>query len=94
GIPHAGGPGTLNPLYAPRGAEGASWRMVVELGPEVAARGIYPGGQSGNPVSWRYDDRLPGWKNGELHELLFPKQSADLPADRTSAVLVLRPEGG
>jgi penicillin amidase len=91
-IPHAGGPGTLNPLYGARGMEGASWRMVVELGTEVAAHGIYPGGQSGNPVSPRYDDRLTGWKNGELDELRFPQQAADLPADRVSAVLVLRPE--
>lgn len=91
-IPHAGGPGTLNPLYGPRGTEGASWRMVVELGPEVTARGVYPGGQSGNPVSPRYDDRLPAWKSGELADLRFPRRPSDLPDDRVTAVLVLRPE--
>ncbi len=91
-LPHAGGPGTLNPLYAPRGTEGTSWRMVVELGPEVSARGIYPGGQSGNPVSPRYDDRLSGWRNGQLDTLRFPRTAVDLTDDRVTATLVLRPE--
>jgi penicillin amidase len=47
-LPPAGGPGTLSPTTRD-GTHSASWRMVVELGPEVRAWGTYPGGQSGDP---------------------------------------------
>ncbi len=60
------GPGNLNPSSG-SGTHGASWRMVVELterGPQ--ARVIYPGGQSGNPASRHYDDRLEDWQRGVL----------------------------
>ena len=57
-----GGPGILN---ATGSRNGASWRMVVELGPEIKAFGVYPGGQSGNPGSKYYDNFIPVWANGE-----------------------------
>jgi penicillin amidase len=60
------------------GGQGASWRMVVELGSTVRAWGTYPGGQSGNPASVRYDDRLPLWLKGELAELRFPRRPEEL----------------
>ncbi len=44
---------------------GASWRMVVEMGDEINAFGIYPGGQSGNPGSKFYSNFIPIWANGE-----------------------------
>ena len=75
-----GGPGTLSPSSTTGGGEGASWRMVVALGPDVRAWGIYPGGQSGNPVSRRYEDRLPQWTRGELSELHVPRTPADVAA--------------
>ena len=53
-----------------------SWRMVVELGPEVRAWGNYPGGQSGNPGSRFYDDFVDDWAAGKPCELVFLK-SAD-----------------
>ena len=77
GIPMQGGATTLNPSSG-RGGFGASWRMVVELGPQVRAWGIYPGGQSGNPASSRYLDRLPRWRDGELDTLLTPGRLEDL----------------
>jgi penicillin G amidase len=58
-----------------------SWRMVVELGPEVKAWGNYPGGQSGNPGSRFYDDRIGDWAAGKPYELVFLK-SADDPDPR------------
>ncbi|WP_192349168.1 penicillin acylase family protein [Algoriphagus sp. Y33] len=57
-----GGSGILN---ATSGRHGASWRMVVELGSEVKAFGIYPGGQSGNPGSRYYSNFIQKWANGE-----------------------------
>ncbi len=91
-IPMASGPGTLNPSSGD-GTEGASWRMVVELGPEVRGWGTYPGGQSGNPASARYDDRLPSWAHGQLDSLRFPHRAADLTGHLLSSTLTLTPAG-
>jgi penicillin amidase len=63
--------------------------MVVELGDEVTAWGTYPGGQSGNPASRHYLDRLPLWLEGELAPVLFPRTAEEIPADRLRAVLSL-----
>lgn len=79
GLPAKGGPQLLNPVSG-AGTHGASWRMVVELGDTVRARGTYPGGQSGNPVSAAYDDRLAHWVRGELQDLRFPRDAAELEA--------------
>jgi penicillin G amidase len=57
-----GGRGMLN---ATSERSGASWRMVVEMGDEISAFGIYPGGQSGNPGSKFYSNFIPIWANGE-----------------------------
>lgn len=89
-LPVQGGPGNLNPS-AGGGTHGASWRMVVELGPEMAAWTIYPGGQSGNPVSRRYDDRIEKWLNGELDAVHFPRESSQLTSERVIGVFHLSP---
>jgi penicillin amidase len=52
--------------------------MVVSLGPEVAAWGVYPGGQSGNPLSKWYRDRVDRWSAGELDSLPVPATPAAL----------------
>jgi penicillin amidase len=91
GIPVQGGPETIAPA-GQRGTHGASWRMVVELGHEVRAWGTYPGGQSGNPASRRYADRIPGWSRGELDEIRFPARASDLPGERTRARITFVPE--
>jgi penicillin amidase len=57
---------------------GPSWRMVVELGPEVRAWGIYPGGQSGNPGSKHYDEFIDDWAAGRPYELVFLKSADEL----------------
>lgn len=80
GIGVQGGYGTLNPSAGT--GYGSSWRMVVELGPNVRAWGIYPGGQSGNPASQRYRDRIAKWSNGELDSLRVPAVAADLTTPR------------
>jgi penicillin amidase len=65
--------------------------MVVELGPELRAWATYPGGQSGNPVSPRYLDRLPQWTKGELSPVHVPATPSALDAAHRSSVLTLRP---
>jgi penicillin amidase len=89
-VPSQGGPSTLNPL-GESGTFGPSWRMVVEMGPEVHAMGTYPGGQSGNPASARYLEHLVTWSKGELDTLRFPKSEADLDRRTITSVLTLTP---
>jgi penicillin amidase len=89
-IPVQGGPGTLSPS-AGAGTMGPSWRMVVELGPELRAWATYPGGQSGNPVSPRYRDRLALWTAGQLEPVRFPRTADALDAAHRVATLTLQP---
>jgi penicillin amidase len=88
-VPLQGGPGTLNPSSG-AGTQGASWRMVVELGPEIRAWAVYPGGQSGAPASTRYTDRLSQWSLGQLEPVLFPRTPAELDRRRIISTLVLK----
>jgi penicillin amidase len=83
-----GGPGTLSPSSG-SGGFGASWRMVVELGPQLTAWATYPGGQSGNPASTRYADRVPTWQAGRLDSLVVPRTAAE--AGQGRSVLTLTP---
>jgi penicillin G amidase len=93
GLSIQGGPGLLNPSSGD-GRHGASWRMVVNLGDEVSARGTYPGGQSGNPVSPGYTDRLQSWVAGSLEPLRFPRSTEELEsAGHLRARLTLRSGG-
>jgi penicillin G amidase len=87
GLAVAGGPSTISPSSVTGGGEGSSWRMVVELGKDVRGWGTYPGGQSGNPASPHYDDRLEQWTRGELAPLHFPRTASEV---RPTAVLILR----
>lgn len=91
GLPVQGGRGTLNPLVA-TGNFGASWRMVVEAAPnELKAWGTYPGGQSGNPASSRYENHIPEWMAGELEPLIVPRWIPQLSKQETLSRLTLRP---
>lgn len=85
-----GGPETIAPAGR-HGTAGASWRMVVELGPELRAWATYPGGQSGNPASAFYANRIPQWTAGELDAVLFPRVPADIPADRVRSTMTFEP---
>ncbi|SDS30623.1 penicillin amidase [Mucilaginibacter mallensis] len=69
--------GTSGVINALKGDNGPSWRMVVQLGPQVKGYGILPTGESGNPGSYYYDDMLPIWKSGQLSELLFMQKPGD-----------------
>lgn len=89
-IPVQGGRGTLNPSVQ-NGGFGSSWRMVVELGPVIRALGTYPGGQSGNPASSRYADRLRFWKDGDLELLTVPAAPDSLAPAQVLSRLTLSP---
>ena len=87
-IPVQGGPATLSPSSG-SGTHGASWRMVVELGPALRAWATYPGGQSGNPASARYRDRMDEWTRGALTPVRLPTSPAELTEAQRSARLLL-----
>lgn len=91
-LPVEGGPGTLSPASG-GGTAGPSWRMVVELGPDVQGWGSLPGGESGNPASPRYDNQLRTWVSGTLQELYFPPDSIVLARPPGSPALTLDPRG-
>ena len=67
-----------------------SWRMIVALGDEVEAYGVYPGGQSGNPGSAYYDDFIDNWVEGEYYSLWF-MQSSDEKRDSIMSTQVFSP---
>lgn len=80
-------------LDAQRGTHGPSWRMVVQTGRRPEAWGIYPGGQSGNPGSPRYDAFVKDWAEGRAYRLLFLRWPLEVP-DSTAYILALRGGGG
>lgn len=80
-----GGAGIVN---ATSERNGPSWRMIVALGPQVRAYGVFPGGQSGNPGSPYYDDMIDTWAQGQLDELVFLR-SASEQNQRLSSALTL-----
>ncbi|GGF05328.1 penicillin acylase family protein [Hymenobacter cavernae] len=80
-----GGAGIVN---ATSERNGPSWRMVVALGPQVQAYGVFPGGESGNPGSPFYDDMIETWRTGQLHPLVFLR-TADEKNPRVKAAWVL-----
>lgn len=65
---------TVNAMTADHGP---SWRMVVQTGPQVQGFGVIPGGQSGNPGSYFYDNQIPVWMAGKLNPLHFPASAAE-----------------
>ncbi len=65
-------------INAIRGNHGPSWRMVVEMdGWNTKAMVTYPGGQSGNPGSKHYTDRLENWRINTGTEVQLYKKSSD-----------------
>ena len=92
-IPVQGGSATVWPSTGD-GRHGPSWRMVVELSTPRRAWATYPGGQSGNPLSSRYDDRLASWRAGALDTLRLPSAIDQLSAAQQRARLTLTPAGG
>ena len=84
-FPAGGRGGVINAL---RWGTGPSWRMVVQMGPQVKGYGVFPGGESGNPGSFYYQDMFTSWRYGKLNELLF-LQSADEKPDRIKSTLTL-----
>jgi penicillin amidase len=70
---------------------GPSWRMVVELGPEPNAYGVYPGGQSGNPGSPLFDNMIDPWAAGQYFRLNYFKRGVE-PGEAAKFSQTLNPD--
>ena len=62
-------------VYKERSSSGPSWKMMVELGQNPAAKTIFPGGQSGNPGSHFYSNMVNDWAAGKYYNAQFFKDS-------------------
>ncbi|HVS48831.1 MAG TPA: penicillin acylase family protein, partial [Candidatus Dormibacteraeota bacterium] len=72
------------PLAAPDfpSTHGPSWRMVVDWGAGTF-QAIYPGGQSENPASQWYENRVDKWFNGQYADMLTADQAASSSGSKT-----------
>lgn len=63
--------GTTDAINAVGEAYGPSWRMIVDMagGQNTKAFGVYPGGQSGNPLSPYYKNMVSAWADHKYYEL-------------------------
>ncbi len=71
--------GNSESINAIRENHGPSWRMVVEMdGWNSWAYVTYPGGQSGNPGSKHYQDRLENWRINQGTKVRLYKSSDEM----------------
>lgn len=70
---------TLSPAGGRPVTHSASWRVVLDFSTSPpTAFGIYPGGQSGNPMSPLYDRHIDDYLNFRYYELEMPRDPRDL----------------
>ena len=63
--------GHADAINSTKGQHGPSQRFVIEMTSPPQAYGVYPGGQSGNPGSYYYNNMVEHWRTGQLIPLLF-----------------------
>jgi len=90
-MPYPGYSQTLSPGSGRTVTHSASWRVVLDLeGEQIAGRGIYPGGQSGNPFSSRYDQFVKDYVAFEHYLLKTPSSPESLKPDALSILRIRR----
>jgi penicillin amidase len=67
--------GGVHVINATKQFHGPSWKMIVQLGPQPEAYGIYPGGQNGNPGCRGYDEFVDDWAAGKYYRLWMMKKT-------------------
>lgn len=80
-FPYPGMTESLSPGGGSPTTHSGSWRVVVDFSTSPPqAWGVYPGGQSGNPFSRRYDAFLPTYLAFEHFRLVRPASADAFPA--------------
>ncbi|MCH8275921.1 MAG: penicillin acylase family protein [Bacteroidetes bacterium] len=86
---------TLSPGDNMMTTSSASWRVVVDFSTNPpTAFGVYPGGQSGNPFSRRYDDQVTTYLNFDYNALQFPAVPEEVETGVFGHHLTLIPDKG
>ncbi len=70
---------TTRRLY---GERGNSFVAVVEFGPQIRARSVLAGGQSGNPASAHFNDQAGMYVRGEFKEIWLSRKDVEAHLDR------------
>ncbi|GAA4344556.1 penicillin acylase family protein [Flaviaesturariibacter amylovorans] len=65
------------------GTSGNTYVAVVELGPKLRVRSIFPYGQSGDPASPHYFDQAPRYAEGKFKEAPFYREEVQQRAVRS-----------
>lgn len=91
GYPPFPGNGNRYTVAQKKGNVAPNWRMVIEMAENGRRVGIYPGGQSGNPVSKNYDNGIQRWADHHYYQLSTPKTPEEIPEDQIGSVLILKP---
>ncbi len=87
-IPYPGYSETLSPGAGRNVTHSASWRVVMDFGGDrITARGIFPGGPSGNPFSTRYDASVDDFASFRLYDLHTPDTPQALGTTRGHLVI-------
>jgi penicillin amidase len=73
------------PLFGGFVTHGPSWRMIVVMSQKPQGYGVYPGGQSENPVSNHYGDFVDYWLSYKYYKLNL----ANSPSEVTDATLTI-----
>ena len=78
-LPYPGFDETLMPGDELVVTHSASWRVIVDFSTDPpTAQGIFPGGQSGNPLSRLYDAHLEDYVGLRYYELKRPRRPGEL----------------
>lgn len=93
-FPYPGYRATLSPSGSRMNTFSASWRVVVDFSSVPPnAYGIYPGGQSGNPFSIRYDENVDTYLSFEYHPLIMASSPDSFPEAERRSTTIARPSG-
>jgi penicillin amidase len=80
--------GGAESVNATRNTNGPSWRMIVSMEDDLEAYGIYPGGQSGNPGSFRYDNFIDDWGAGRYYPLRLYQTEEEARAESAYTIII------
>ena len=65
--------------------------MVIDLSDLNNCYGVFPGGQSGNPVSEFYDSNIDDYRSGEYHTFIFVEELKNFPKNEKRGDIVFKP---